>query len=389
MVKRRRSRSSSRSGSPSKDNPLQRISPPPLQRNQKSSLKNDPEIEERFEILSWNVNGVSQFLKADTPKITSFFGLPPSASTTALKEAGLDGGSPLRKFLGRHGWPEVVCLQEVKISPQDSSTKIALERAANSKKGADDDGPAYTAHFSLPRDKYNAKGFGGKVHGVCTLIHTPLIPPSSTKEVNWDLEGRVLITDFPKWKLAIINGYWVNGTTKPYRSPETGAVVGTRHDRKREFHTQMLSEVRLYEGRGWHVMLIGDMNIAPSVIDGYPNLRLGAEHVRNRRDFIKKFLDNEAEGGMRGIDTFRHLHGGLRKYTYHGEKSERWGESCDRVDLGIASKSLVEGVRGALVGAQIWESVEERGESDHVPLSVVLDVGKLGDTGSGRERTGQ
>jgi exonuclease III len=270
-----------------------------------------------------------------------------------------------------------VCLQEVKINPQDTKTKIALERAANSQKGADDGGPTYTAHFSLPRDKYNAKGFGGKVHGVCTLIHTSLIPYSSTIEVEWDLEGRVLITDFPKWNLAVINGYWVNGTTNPYRSPETGGVIGTRHDRKREFHSQMLAEVKSYESKSWHVVLIGDMNIAPSLIDGYPGLRMGAEHVRNRRDFNEKFLGNEGDG-MRGIDTFRHLHGGLRKYTYHGEKAERWGESCDRVDLGIVSRSLVEGVRVALVGAEIWENVEERGGSDHVPLSVVLDVGKLG-----------
>ena len=38
-------------------------------------------------------------------------------------------------------------------------------------------------------------------------------------------------------------------------------------------------------------------------------------------------------------------------------------------------------MRGALVGAEIWESVEERHDSDHVPISVVLDVGKLVDAG--------
>jgi hypothetical protein len=30
-----------------------------------------------------------------------------------------------------------------------------------------------------------------------------------------------------------------------------------------------------------------------------------------------------------------------------------------------------------LVGAEIWESVEERGGSDHVPISVVLDLGDV------------
>lgn len=139
----------------------------------------------------------------------------------------------------------------------------------------------------------------------------------------------------------------------------------------------MLREVKEYEAKGWHVVLVGDMNIAPSLIDGFPGLRGGDEHVRNRKDFSEKFLSNEEDVGMRGVDTYRHFHGGLRKYTYHGEKAERWGESCDRVDLGIVSRTLVEDVSGALVGAEIWESVTERGGSDHVPISVVLDVGKL------------
>ena len=75
---------------------------------------------------------------------------------------------------------------------------------------------------------------------------------------------------------------------------------------------------------------------------------------------------------MSGINTFRHLHGRLKKYTYHGEKAERWGESCDRVDLEIVSRSL-----GRVLG--VWDSVEERAGSDHIPLSIVLDVVKLGD----------
>jgi hypothetical protein len=69
----------------------------------------------------------------------------------------------------------------------------------------------------------------------------------------------------------------------------------------------------------------------------------------------------------------------LRKYTYHGEPAEDWGDMCDRVDLGIVSRSLVESVRGPLIGADIWDTVEERGGSHHVPLSIVLDIGKLGE----------
>ena len=87
-------------------------------------------------------------------------------------------------------------------------------------------------------------------------------------------------------------------------------------------------------------MIIGDMNIAPSPVDGRPNLRSGDDHTLNRKDFNEKFLSSGPKDRMRGVDTFRRFHGGLRKYTYHGESAGRWGMNCDRVDLGIVSRSF-------------------------------------------------
>ena len=118
---------------------------------------------------------------------------------------------------------------------------------------------------------------------------------------------------------------------------------------------------------------MGDMNVARSRIDGFPGLRMGSEHVRNREEFNALFFENGE--GMRGVDSFRWVHGERKAFTYHGERKEEWGSSCDRVDLAIVSRGLVDA--GALVGAEIWETVEERGGSDHVPISVVLDLEKL------------
>ena len=54
--------------------------------------------------------------------------------------------------------------------------------------------PGYKAFFSLPRDKYNATGFGGKVYGVCMLVRQDALSPEATvTDVDWDLEGRVLL----------------------------------------------------------------------------------------------------------------------------------------------------------------------------------------------------
>lgn len=302
-----------------------------------------------FRVFSWNVNGIGPLLQ---------------------KHLAFQSGSacPLRSFLKRHHWPQFLCLQEVKISKKDTATQRALERAANERHAPTES--TYTAHFSLPRDRYNATGFGGKVHGVATLIRDDVATamPVTTRRPDWDLEGRVLIHELGG-RVAIINGYWVNGTSNPYRDPGSGNVSGTRHDHKLRFHQWMLEEALQLEATGHHVVLVGDMNIARSRIDGHPNLRTSpVQHVKNRADFDAKFIT--ASDGMRGIDVFRYLHGEEEKYTYYPRRGT-WGQSCDRVDLIIISRSCIE-TAGGVVRADIFDSPSERGHSDHVPLSVSL-----------------
>lgn len=227
--------------------------------------------------MSWNVNGISHLLpkRGGDEKITSFFNSKPRRASTPHSDSDSSSpsssqiASPLRKFLKRHEYPDIVCLQEVHISTSDSLTQNAVRRAANPESG-DEKGVKYEVYFALPRDRWNARGLGGKgrVHGVCTLVRTDLKGVGDTKSVDWDLEGRVLITSLPQHKLVIINGYWPNGTTHPYRDSRTGEVVGSRHDFKRRFHERMLEEVKGYERDGWEVVLVGDMNIAPQPVDG-------------------------------------------------------------------------------------------------------------------------
>lgn len=304
--------------------------------------------------FSWNVNGINPLLqkKLDFSRTNATY--------------------PLRTFLHDHDWPCILALQEVKISSVDTKTQRLLEAAANS--GNKPDEPTYTTHFSLPRDKHNATGFGGKVHGVATLIRddAPLV---TTSKPDWDLEGRVLIHDFQHLNLVVVNGYWVNGTSNPYRDTITGEVTGTRHDHKLRFHAHMLRLCKDFELQGKSVLLLGDMNIAPARIDGYPNLRTSpVQHVLNRADFNDKFLGKHDHEHFGGVDIFRHFHGPSPKFTYHA-RGRPWRESCDRVDLIVASPELTE--RGAVVASDICESQRERGHSDHVPLWVQLDISKI------------
>ena len=358
--------------------------------NESSELKN------RFEIISWNVNGISHLLPPTQKTVRSFFPRSskkgdPLDTDDEAEDGDARREAPLRRFLRRHQFPEVVCLQEVKISARDEKTRGALERAANCQ-GKGNGGRGYTAWFELPRDRYNATGWGGKVYGVCTLVREDVLARGrvSTRGVEWDLEGRVLVSELEfrsaemgkekggnSARLVVMNGYWPNGTTNPWLDSKTGIVKGTRHDMKRKFHSLMLEEVLRYQEAGWQVVLIGDMNIARSPLDGFPGIRLGAEHVRNRREWDEMFI--EGEQGMRGVDSWRWIHGEKRGYSYHGESAEEWGRSCDRVDLGVVSRGLIEDgdveTQMRLVGAEIWESIEDRGGSDHVPISVVMDLG--------------
>lgn len=354
------------------------ISPPPLRRKlntatsspkpSTTTLKKSSGVsDQHIRIYSWNVNGINAFIQKP---ITSFFGTAKSTSSEPAPTYSL------RCILKRHQWPQLFCLQEVKIKPKDEVTKRALERAANAndpKSAGEDQGPGYTIRFCLPRDKYNAKGFGGKIYGVATLIRDDFLAThvSLSREVQWDKEGRFLVHELVG-NVVIINGYWVNGTSNPYRNSITGLEDGTRHDRKREVHRLMLAECLAYERKGWHVILVGDMNIARCELDGWPGIRLDYSHVVNRGNFNTAFFT--AGNGMQAIDAYRHLYGDKRQYTYYG-RGAPWGESCDRVDMVILSKKLVD--EGRLIDAEIFNTPLERGHSDHVPLSVTL---KLSDT---------
>lgn len=195
---------------------------------------------------------------------------------------------------------------------------------------------------------------------------------STTKSVDWDLEGRVLITELQDHGIVVFNIYAVNGTTNPYRDPNSGKTIGDRHMRKRIFHTELRNECSRYESQGWDVVLAGDMNISQTPLDSYPQLRMGKEHVINRQHFADTFMKRKDEEGFGMRDSFRKMHGRERKYSYR-PPGKAWGEGMDRVDLILVSEEA------RIKRADILDSELERGRSDHVPLWVEVEVRSAGD----------
>lgn len=381
-------------------------------------------------LFAWNINGIQPFLPSSDSSITSFFKpVSPKKRSERIEQGTEDAEighsrlswNPLRAFLQRHGWPEVVFLQELKINPFDQKTPNSLLRTMNTPLGKEDAPTAasrYTLDVNLPRDRHNARGFGGRLYGVGTLIREDFASQyvANVRHADWDLEGRVTIvelrptsthivmdntqpTEHPKHTkldshrpLALLNIYAVNGTTAPYRSPGTGQVVGTRHDHKVAFHTRLRDECLNLEGRGFDVVMAGDMNIARGRLDGHPNLRTyPRQHCTNRADFNAKFFgleDNtraeaytedasfkKLEVKFDGVDVFRALRGMERRYTYHSRDGDNWGSNCDRVDFIIVSRVVFDS--GQVIGTDVLDSPQERGSSDHVPLWVKIRLRSL------------
>ncbi|KAI4197356.1 MAG: hypothetical protein LQ350_005977 [Teloschistes chrysophthalmus] len=326
-------------------------------------------------IYSWNINGIAPYLDQQRP-ITKFF----PAASSATKSHDTPSPPSLRACLHRWSFPHIIFLQEVKIAPSDTSSQTSVRRIINV--SLNDNDPTnspdrlYDAYFSLPRDRHNATGFGGKVYGVCMLLRRDIASFSTIRIPDWDLEGRVQILELRKYGTVVFNVYAVNGTTNPYRDPSTGKVIGDRHMRKRQLHDSLHDECLLYRQQGWHFAIAGDINISQTPLDSYPQLRMGKEHVVNREHFKECFLKVNNLTQDRGLgmrDSFRELRGEESKYSYR-PPGKIWGEGMDRVDLILVSQKVI------LKGADILDSPEERGTSDHVPLWVEVNVEDMGET---------
>ncbi|KIW05056.1 uncharacterized protein PV09_04211 [Verruconis gallopava] len=373
------------------------ISPPPskrrrLMRDSETSETAPNEITERREsanaqyiwVYSWNINGIKPFLQSP---LTAYF---KSSANKKLKPTSEASPASIREFLRRHQWPQILCLQEIKIGPSDDQVLRALKRAVNIGCGSNE--PTYEVFANLPRDPFNAQGPGSKrrIYGVACVVRSDFHGKyvSRVRTVDWDAEGRFAVIEIhdptTDAKLSIWNVYAVNGTSSEYRDPRTGEVAGTRHDRKLAVHKLMMEECLKLEREGWSILIIGDLNVAPSRIDGHPNLReFPRQHVINREDFNTRFLEPGNVGGFRGIDVWRALRGTERKYTYY-PRSIPWGSSCDRVDLAIASRNLMSVHNNwKIVGCEIWNTKQERGSSDHCPISVTIKTVKGADSSEG------
>jgi exodeoxyribonuclease-3 len=279
-------------------------------------------------ILSWNIENLAPHLVEGAPE-------------------------PLASILARLGSPEIVCLQEIRIRPEDQRL-IERMRAAL---------PGFVCHFALCRDKTNVTFRGGRMYGVATYVSTRLRVAAAPATFDWDREGRAVVTELEGRGIAIVNVYAVNGTSKPYWDHDLGRYEGDRHAFKRRYNDRLMRACEGLRARGLELVLIGDWNVSRTELDTFPRLRTEEPHALARRLFNETFMP-----ALGAVDVFRRLHPEERKYTWFNRQAPPGKLDAARVDFAL----VTEGLLPSVVEADILDAPGDRYGSDHAPLFVRL-----------------
>ena len=266
----------------------------------------------------------------------------------------LSGGksAPLATVAERLGMPDVLCLQELRLRPQDDELVAAMAGAL----------PGYACVYSLCNDPKNATFRGGRMYGVATWIKSDL-EPSRAYRFPWDLEGRAVVVEIGE--IAIVNVYAVNGTDKPYWDHDLGRIEGDRHAFKRRWNVRLFEECAQLRVRdpSLELVMLGDWNVSRTRMDTFPRLRTEEPHA-----LARKVFNDELMPRLDVVDAFRELHPDVRKYTWFKRGAPPGRLDAARVDFALVSRSLLTRVESA----DILDSSSDRWLSDHAPLTLRL-----------------
>jgi exodeoxyribonuclease-3 len=240
-------------------------------------------------------------------------------------------------FLGWLGGasPDVLCIQETKAHPEQLSQD--LRRPAG-----------YHARWNSAQ----RKGYSG----VTTWsVKEPLNTEAGFGVDEFDVEGRVLMTEHPAFKL--FNVYFPNGRRD----------LG-RLDYKLRFYAAFLDYCDALHARGERLIVCGDFNTAHRPIDlARPKQNAKTSgFLPEEREWIDRYL------GQGFVDTFRALYPDeAERYTWWMYMRNARARNIGwRIDYFMVSKALMPAVTHV-------EILSEVTGSDHCPVVLELDVDRL------------
>lgn len=226
--------------------------------------------------------------------------------------------------------PDVVCLQEIKATPDQVPEIIYLEQMGYE-------------HYWCPTQK---KGYSG------TAILTKISPNHveyGCGHEDYDFEGRIIRADFDN--VSVMSTYFPSGTTGDLRQTFKYRFL----DDFQSYSDNLVREIS-------NLVICGDFNICHRAIDIH-NPKSNA----NTSGFLpeeREWMENFINSGF--IDTFRHLNSDPHNYTWWSYRAGARGKNLGwRIDYNMASAAL----KDRIVSAGI---LSDAVHSDHCP--VLLEI---------------
>lgn len=228
--------------------------------------------------------------------------------------------------------PDVVCLQEIKATPDQLPELHLLEELGYE-------------HYWYPAQK---KGYSG------TAIFTKIKPKHveyGCGHEDYDFEGRMIRADFDN--ISVISAYFPSGTTG---------------DVRQDFKYRFLADFQEYSDKLLqekpNLVVSGDFNICHRAIDIH-NPKTNAKSsgfLPEEREWMENFI----QSGY--IDSFRALNPDPHHYSWWSYRAGARAKNLGwRIDYNMVSKSL----EGKIKGASMLPSALH---SDHCPVLLELDL---------------
>ena len=254
-----------------------------------------------MKILSWNVNGIRA---ADRKGLFDWF----------KKES-----------------PGILCLQEIKALPEQVPPHIRNT-------------PGYHV-FLNPAER---KGYSG----VATFTkEKPIDVKNGFGIEKFDIEGRIIITEFPSF--ILFNIYFPNGKKNQERL-----------DYKLDFYDTFLAYADNLKAKGKNIIVCGDFNTAHKEIDlTHPKAN------ENRSGFLpieRAWIDTFIDHGY--VDTFRHFNKEPSQYSWWDMKTRSRERNIGwRIDYFFVNKEFLPNIKKAFIMQDVMGS-------DHCPVGIEINI---------------
>lgn len=281
-------------------------------------------------LLSWNVVSLRNMLEKANLAAP---GRPPLTFLDWLKEES----------------PDILCLQETKL--QQSQVPPALESPLG-----------YHSSWNFAEKK----GYSG----VATFSRQkPLSTAAGLGDPRLDSEGRVLMTEYPGFKLFNVYFPKAYSPREVVAARREGAAnaekMAGRLPFKLDFYEAFISHVNFLKDRGDNIVICGDFNIAHKETD----LARPREN-RETSGFLpeeRALMDRLRDSGY--IDTFRHFNQDPGNYTWWSYRFKARDKNIGwRLDYFWVSSGLLPQLSGASILSNLFGS-------DHCPAALCLKTG--------------